>query len=90
MPSGKHKSGRYRKIFVKTPGGRVKIHYREYKPGKAKCASCKSPLAGVPSGSHNKIANLPKSQKRPERPYGGNLCSACTRLLLKAKARESR
>jgi len=89
MPSGQHKSGRYRKIFVKTPGSRVVIHYRKYKPSKPKCAKCSKQLAGVPRGFHSETSNLPKSQKRPERPYGGNLCSACTRLLLKSKARDS-
>jgi large subunit ribosomal protein L34e len=34
-----------------------------------------------------KMKNMPKSSKRPERPYGGVLCSACTRKLLKSKVR---
>lgn len=28
--------------------------------------------------------NLPKTHKRPERPYGGVLCSACTRDTIRA------
>jgi ribosomal protein L34E len=27
-----------------------------------------------------RFKNLPKSQKRPERPYGGNLCPSCLKL----------
>ncbi|MBI2581779.1 50S ribosomal protein L34e [Candidatus Woesearchaeota archaeon] len=87
MPRGMFKSGRLRKIFVKTPGGRVTVHYRERKPSKALCASCKKQLAGVPRERPAKMRNMPKTAKRPERPYGGMLCSACTRLLLKQRTR---
>ena len=87
MPSGKHKSGRYRKIFVKTPGSRTVVHYRERKPSKAICGSCKKPLMGVPRERPAKMANMPKTMKRPERPYGGVLCSKCLRESLKNKAR---
>ena len=88
MPSGKHKSGRYRKIFVRTPGSKNTVHFRERKPSKTICGNCKKPLAGVPRERPAKMANMPKSAKRPERPYGGNLCSACTRKLLQQKARD--
>ncbi|HLC89031.1 MAG TPA: 50S ribosomal protein L34e [Candidatus Nanoarchaeia archaeon] len=87
MPAGKHKSGRYRKVFVRTPGGNTTIHYRKRKPKKAICANCKKQLAGVPRELPSKMANMPKTAKRPERPYGGVLCSGCTRELLKQKAR---
>ena len=29
MPRGMFKSGRLRKIFVKTPGGKTTVHYRQ-------------------------------------------------------------
>ncbi len=87
MPAGKHKSGRYRKIFVKTPGSKVVTHYRERKPSKAICGNCKKQLAGVPRERPAKFARMPKTARRPERPFGGVLCSACTRALMKEKAR---
>lgn len=87
MPAGKHKSGRFRKIFVRTPGSKVVVHYRERKPQRSKCGNCKKALAGVPRERPAKIRNISKTAKRPERPYGGVLCSACTRALLKSKAR---
>jgi large subunit ribosomal protein L34e len=87
MPRGMFKSGRLRKIFVKTPGGRVKVHYRERKPSRAVCGNCKKQLAGVPRERPSKMMNMPKTAKRPERPYGGVLCSACMRLLMKQRAR---
>ncbi len=87
MPAGKHKSGRFRKIFVRTPGSRTVVQHRRRKPSKAKCRDCGKVLAGVPHGLASKIKNLPKTVKRPERPYGGVLCSKCTRVIMKAKAR---
>tara|TARA_Y100000310_G_scaffold338600_1_gene428660 strand:- start:99 stop:383 length:285 start_codon:yes stop_codon:yes gene_type:complete len=90
MPSGKHKSGRFRKIFVKTPGSKTKVHFRERKPSKAVCGICKTQLSGVPRERPAKMANMPKTAKRPERPYGGVLCSACTRRQLRNKARETK
>jgi len=88
MPRGMFKSGRLRKIFVKTPGSKTIIHYRQRKPSKAICGSCKKPLLGVPRELPAKMANLPKTAKRPERPYGGVLCSTCVRKVHKQKARE--
>ena len=87
MPRGMYRSGHFRKIFVKTPGGRTTVHYRERKPKRAHCAHCKTQLSGVPRELPAVLRSLPKSARRPERPYGGVLCSACTRTLLQAKAR---
>jgi len=82
-----YKSRTMRRVFVKVPGNTTKMHYRRRKPSKAICATCKKPLAGVPRELSLKMKNLPKSSKRPERPYGGVLCSACTRTALKNKVR---
>jgi large subunit ribosomal protein L34e len=87
MPSGRHKSGRFRKIFVRTPGSKVKVHFRESKPKKAKCGSCARQLQGVPRERPANLGKLPKTARRPERPYGGVLCSSCMRSLIKDKAR---
>ncbi len=81
MPSGRHKSGSKRKIQRRLPGGNTKTFYKERLPGKAKCAMCGKPLNGVP-----RKKKLPKSLKRPERPYGGNLCSECMRKVMINKA----
>ena len=87
MPRGMFRSRTLRRVFVKTPGGRNVIHYRRRKPSKAVCSACKTQLAGVPRELPYKMANMPKTAKRPERPYGGGLCSACTRKLLQEKVR---
>ena len=88
MVSGKHKSKSKRKVFVKTPGGSVKVHYRNKKPNRAVCAKYGTPLQGVPREVPSKMANMPKSSKRPERPYGGVLSSRAMREKMKAKARK--
>ncbi|MBR9682984.1 50S ribosomal protein L34e [Candidatus Woesearchaeota archaeon] len=85
---GRLKSRRgLRMLYVRTPGSRTTIHFKRKKPSKTKCGKCGKVLAGVPHGLQHKTKNLPKTKKRPERPYGGVLCSQCTRLLLKTQAR---
>ena len=87
MPEPYKRSRSLRRLQVKVPGGRTALHYKERKPGKAKCGKCGVLLKGVPRERPIKMHNLPKTKKRPERPYGGNLCSKCMRTLIVEKAR---
>ncbi len=87
MPAGKHKSRSLRRIYVRTPGSKTVIHYRQRKPSKAHCTGCYRVLTGVPNLGVAKMRALPKTQKRPERPYGGMYCTVCTRRILQVKAR---
>lgn len=84
----KQKSRTFRRVKRVTPGNKNVIHYVKRKPGRAVCGNCGVTLAGVPNGSPLKLQNMPKSSKRPERPYGGVLCSKCARELIKIIARE--
>ena len=68
-----------RQVFVKVPGGKTVVHYKKKKPGKAHCSECGALLPGIPRELPTKMKNIPKTAKRPERPYGGVLCSKCTR-----------
>ena len=77
-----HRSRSLRRAKVRTPGARLKIVYRPRKPQGAHCAQCGMPLHGVPRARPVVMRTLPKTKKRPERPYGGMLCSRCTRLTL--------
>ena len=88
MVSGKFKSSRFRKVFVKTPGGNTVVHYTERKVNLPKCAQCKAVLKGMPKLVNSKFKNLPRSKKVTNRPYGGNLCSGCARKLLRTRARD--
>ena len=86
MPEPYKRSRTLRRVYVKIPSGTV-IHYKKRKPGKAKCGNCGSLLRGVPRERPHKMEKLPKTKKRPERPYGGNMCSKCTRQFIVDKAR---
>lgn len=88
MVAPRHRTRTLKRVKVRTPGGRVVIHYKKKKPNKAKCANCKKPLSGVPRLRSNELRKLSKTEKRPERPYGGYLCSECMRKLMKEKARQ--
>lgn len=87
MVEGKKRSRRFRRIFVKTPGGKTVLHYEKRKPSKPICGICGEVLRGVAVERKSKLRNMPKSKKRPSRPYAGNLCSKCMREKLKARAR---
>ena len=89
MPSGKHKSRSMRRVFKKTPGGRTVLHYEKRKPEKPQCGICGTPLQSTARGRAADVKKLPKSQRRPERPYGGVLCSGCTRRVIREDAREN-
>jgi len=79
MVEGKKRSRTFRRVFKKTPGGNTRKYYLKRKPGKAHCAGCGDVLKGVPRERPYKMQHIPKTKKRPERPYGGVLCSKCMR-----------
>lgn len=85
MPRPSQRSRSFIKRKVSTPGGKSSIHYVKKKPSKARCGSCKKPLHGVPTDFKANVKKLSKTQRRPERPYGGNLCSSCTKEVIRKK-----
>jgi large subunit ribosomal protein L34e len=87
MPAPRYRSRTLRRVPVTTPGGTRRLHYTKRKPSKAVCASCKSLLHGVPRERPVVMRTMAKSKKRPERPFGGVLCSRCLRLKFTQKAR---
>jgi large subunit ribosomal protein L34e len=76
-----------RKIKVKTPGSRVVIHYKKKKPKVGHCSKCGATLKGMLRLREVDMRNTAKTKKRPERPYGGVLCTKCMRSLFKQKAK---
>ena len=79
MPAPRFRSRSLRRVFRKVPGGRVSLQYKSRKPKAAKCGNCGDALKGVPRELPYKMRNMAKTRKRPERPYGGVLCSRCMR-----------
>lgn len=90
MPAPRQRSRSLRRVYRKTPGGRTVVHYRRMKPSKAKCSKCGKLLKGVPRERPYKMRKMTKTKKRPERPYGGVLCSRCMRKLMIEKARKGK
>ena len=72
-----------KKRKIRTPGNRLVTHYNKEKVNVAKCNICKKPLHGVPRVIPSEMRKIPKSSRRPERPYGGNLCSGCMRKVFR-------
>ncbi len=77
-----------RRVSRRTPGSSTVVQYRKRKPSKAKCGNCGEILAGVPRERPHKMTKMAKTQKRPERPFGGVLCSSCMRRKLVLDARQ--
>ena len=87
MPQRRYRSTSYRKIAKKAPGGRALVHYERKKPKAATCSVTGDVLKGVPRERPVKMKNMPKTSKRPQRPFGGVLSSRASRDILKKKAR---
>lgn len=88
MPAPKQRSRSLRKVFTKVPGGAIKVHFKKRKPNAAKCGNCGAVLKGIPRALPFRMRSMAKTKKRPERPYGGVLCSRCMREKIMNKARQ--
>ncbi|MBN1544263.1 50S ribosomal protein L34e [Candidatus Woesearchaeota archaeon] len=88
MVKPNRRSRTLRRVYRRTPGSRTVLQFKKRKPSKAECSQCGRVLAGVPRERPYKMQRMPKTKKRPERPYGGNLCSSCMRKAIIAKARK--
>lgn len=71
------------------PGGASRVFATRKKPNKAKCALTSEILHSTPRTKGIKDKTIPKSQKRPERPYGGILGSRSMRNIFIQKARKN-
>ena len=71
MPNTRNRSTSIRKVKRRVPSGKSKEYYERRKGGKkASCAICKAKLLGVQRDGA-------KSEKTPERKFGGHLCPKC-------------
>ncbi|MFH0971047.1 MAG: 50S ribosomal protein L34e [Candidatus Micrarchaeota archaeon] len=87
MVAPRRRSTSSKKRSIKTPGGKVHVIYKPKRHSKPICAICATRLHGVPNRSISGMAKLSKTQKRPERIFGGVLCGNCIRHLVKEKIR---
>jgi len=84
MPTPQQRSRSLRRIYRRLPSGKTAIHYERKKNKGAVCAICKKPLRGVKTDDLFKYS---KTEKRPERVFGGYLCHKCLELLIKQSLR---
>jgi len=90
-PEPRYRSRSKARKIVKTPGKKIKIHYRRRRFGKDKCAICKKELHGMSSRDPKKRRRTAKSRRSPNRMYGGYLCPSClkTALINQVRSEES-
>jgi len=62
------------------------MHKKPKKTSKHECAVCHGILHGTPRGNVVKIRKMKKTERRPTRPFGGQLCSNCTRTVMSYRA----
>lgn len=74
---------RKRSLKRRSPSGKRVVIYKRRLPGAAHCALCGGKLHGVPRVK----ARLAKTEKRPERVFGGVLCGACAALVVRDRVR---
>jgi large subunit ribosomal protein L34e len=68
---------------VRTPGGKLVLRKVPKKTGKHVCGLCGKMLHGVPHGLRPaEVRKLAKTEKRPERIFGGNLCNKCVQEII--------
>ncbi len=72
---------------VKVPSGNLSFHFSKAKPKSRSCASCGAQLKGIPRLTPIRFSNTAKSTHSVSRKFGGELCSNCSRELIKKNFR---
>ncbi len=75
-----------KRIKRRVPSGVSRVYYVKRRNYEAVCAVCGKPLGGVPR-DYNIIRWGPRTAKRPERYFGGVVCSSCLAAMLKLSVR---
>ncbi|RLE77596.1 MAG: 50S ribosomal protein L34e [Thermoprotei archaeon] len=84
MPRPAHRSRTVKRVYVRTPGGRLVVHYRRRKVSPPRCAICGRALSGFPKMT---LREARKGHRPPGRPYGGCVCHECLAKALKSAVR---
>ena len=83
----KTKSRTFARKATRTVRGTKVVHTRR-KPKVGSCSVTGQTLKGVPRALPLKMKNMPKTKKRPTRPFGGVLSSKAAREEIKSRARK--
>lgn len=87
MSKPRERSRSLRRIQKKLPGGRLAKVFKPRKHKRKACPVYGTILPGVARGRPSEIRKLSKSERRPERPFGGVLGSQAMRDVFVKKAR---
>lgn len=87
MPQPNKRARTFRRVHVRIPSGKSVIHYKKRKHDKLRCHECNKVLPGTQNFVSKLRNKLSKSERRPERPFGGVLCSACMRKRIVKRVR---
>jgi len=71
-----------KRVYRRTPTGRVVVHAKKPTRAWSKCRICGSILGGV-DGSRN----ARKSERAPTRIFAGEFCAGCVARIVKARVR---
>ena len=64
---------------VKTPGGRLTVHYNRKGANAPKCGDCGAKINGVPSVRALEMKTFKSRSRSVARAYGGSRCGHCVR-----------
>ena len=70
------------------PGSRTTVHYVRRRPKVAHCPVTGQKLNGVPRLRPAQLRKLPKTARRPNRPYGGRISHTALSNAIRAKVIE--
>lgn len=76
-----------KQVKKRITSGKIVIRYKREKISAIACPNCGTTLHGVPRLYSSKIGKLSKSEKKPNRSFGGHFCSSCTREIFRERAR---
>ncbi|KAF8333134.1 ribosomal protein L34e-domain-containing protein [Cantharellus anzutake] len=68
-----------RRRVVKTPGGKLVVHYTGKRGKQPKCGDCEHRLSGIPAVRPIVLSRLPKFKRTVARTYGGTRCGNCVK-----------
>ena len=83
-----YRSRSVKRVVRRVPGGESRVYYWRRKSYVARCPICGKPLGGVPKDK-DIIRWGAKTEKRPERYFGGVVCPSCLATMLKQAVRGS-
>ncbi|QEE14299.1 50S ribosomal protein L34e [Promethearchaeum syntrophicum] len=76
------------RIKTRLPGNIMRIHYIRRRPKHAHCPVTNVKLHGVPRLRPAQLGKLGKTQRRPNRPYGGRISHKALSNAIQAKVLE--